>query len=365
MKNKFIFSLCFIVLLNFNLKAVSLDDVVDDVIGSLDKKFDNIFSDSLSLSETCYGTKFDFNIDLDVCKIASLLDQIKFDSCSLIGGEGGRQVGISGANLFCKAQMRKFSDYASKQASDFADYSSLNIDDESKEFLAKLPNGQDVKTYLRTWDINQITNKNSPDNQVLEYLKQGKQDVVNLFMEYSKTNGAKVDPAQIKIEDLKAPETLEDYKKGITQSVRNYKKILEDTSPNNISSLVRSKIQSGSNNEDLAKKIVEDNKKQFDLAKNIEIGQVLSSSNYEKIAIPTQEYINGIRKDLRPEIIAKIRKQQAYEIAKISEIEEKWQRKYEIAKILADKEIILAQKFDEKSAKEEINKIIENANIKE
>ncbi|MCW1537777.1 hypothetical protein OLR75_06420 [Campylobacter jejuni] len=37
-------------------------------------------------------------------------------------------------------------------------------------------------------------------------------------------------------------------------------------------------------------------------------------------------------------------------------------KKYEIAKLLADKEVILAQKFDEQGAKAEIDKIIQDAN---
>lgn len=345
-----------------SLNAIGLDDIVDGVIGGLDKKFDNLFSESLSLAETCYDVDFDFSTDLDLCKIAGLLDKLKFDACSLIGGEGGRQIGISGASAFCKAQMKKFSDYTSKQASDFVEFSAFNIEDEAKQFTGKFPSGQDVKTYLKVWDVNSLTRKNTPENQALEYLKQGKQEVVNLFMDYSKSSDGKTDPTQIKIEDLKAPSTLEEYKKGVAESVKNYKKILKETSPNAISSLVRSKIQSGDNNQKLAQEIVEQNKKQFDIAKNIEIGQVLSSSNYDRIAIPTQEYVEGIRRDLRPEMIAKIRKQQAYEIAKISEIEAKWQKKYELSKLLADKEAILSQKFDEDSARAEIDKIVDKAN---
>ncbi|ECK2550137.1 hypothetical protein FQW77_08660 [Campylobacter jejuni] len=345
-----------------SLNAVSLDDIIDSVIGGLDKKFDNLFSNSLSAIETCYGVKIDYNTDFDLCKIASAIDKIRFDSCSIIGGDGGREIGISGASAFCKAQLRKFSNYASKQAGDFAEYSSLNVDDETKQFLAKLPNGQDVKTYLKTWDVNSILSKDSDSNIVTQYLKQRNEDVIALFMDYSKTSEAKTDPSTMTIEDLKAPASLEEYKSGVAESVRNYKKILNDTNPNQMSSLVRSKLQSEGDNQKSAQKIIEDYKKQFDLAKNIEIGQALSASPYKKIAIPTQEYVQTIRRDLRPQAIADIRKQQAYEIAKIAEIEEKWQRKYEITKLLADKEAILAQKFDENSAREEIEKIINQAN---
>ncbi|MCW1538447.1 hypothetical protein OLR75_10420, partial [Campylobacter jejuni] len=55
----------------------------------------------LSLSETCFDTKIDFDTDFDICKIASAIDKLKIDSCSLIGGKGGKQIGLSGANAFC------------------------------------------------------------------------------------------------------------------------------------------------------------------------------------------------------------------------------------------------------------------------
>ncbi|WP_161594695.1 hypothetical protein [Helicobacter sp. MIT 11-5569] len=46
------------------------------------------------------------------------------------------------------------------------------------------------------------------------------------------------------------------------------------------------------------------------------------------------------------------------EIELISNIEYKYQRKYELAKLIADKEIILAQEFDEDSAKAEIDNLV-------
>lgn len=61
---------------------------------------------------------------------------------------------------------------------------------------------------------------------------------------------------------------------------------------------------------------------------------------------------------MRPKVISEIRKQQMQEIELISNIEYKYQRKYELAKLIADKEIILAQEFDEDSAKAEIDNLV-------
>lgn len=350
--------------LALNANAVSLDDVLDNIIGSLDKKFNNLFSSSLSVIETChYNGNFDIKTDFDICKVASKLDNLKFDACKLIGGSGGTQVGISGVQSFCNAQAKKFEDYVSKQSSDFIEYQALNIDEANKasEFAGKLPSGQDLKSYFKVWDINSVFKDNSPNNLASSYLLQGNQEVVSLMMDYAKSSGAKTDPSTIKVEDIKAPATLENYQSAINESVRNYKKILKDTSANSISSMVRSKLNGNNNDAKSAQNIVSENKKAFDLAKSAELGQALSTAGHKKFAIPTQEYVENLRSDLQLKAVAGIRKQQAEEIAIIARIEEKWNKKYEIAKLLADKEVILAQQFDSKSAQAEIDKIVADA----
>lgn len=365
MFNKSLLSLSLCAFLASSASALSLDNVMDSVSGSLDKKFNNLFSTSLSAIETChFNGKFDLNTDFDICQIASKLDNLKFDACKLIGGQGGQQVGISGAQSFCNTKTKKFEDYASKQASDFIEFQALNLDSANKanEFSGKLPSGQDLKSYLKTWDINSVLKDDSPNNVVGSYLKQGSNEVVSLVMDYAKSSGAKTTPSQIKIEDIKAPATLENYQSSINESVRNYKQILKDTNANQISSLVRSKLGGNNNDAKSAQNIVSENKKAFDLAKSAELGQALSTAEHRKFAIPTQEFVSNLRSDLQLKAIAEIRKQQAEEIAIISRIEEKWAKKYEIAKLLADKEVILAQKFDEKAARDEIDSIVANAN---
>lgn len=146
---------------------------------------------------------------------------------------------------------------------------------------------------------------------------------------------------------------MNDYRKGIDESIKNNREIYKTANPSQSAALARAKLN---NNEkadisDLANKIKSD----YDNAKIAEIGNVLSTSDYKKIAVPTQEYVKLLRKDLQPSAIAQIRKQQAKEIAIVSQIEEKWERKYNIAKLLMDKEKIMTQKFDEEAAKKEID----------
>lgn len=343
--------------------ALSIDSVADKVVGgifdSIDEKFNGLFKESLSLIETCYDADVDLNLDnLDVCEIAGELDKIQINVCSLIGGSGTKNVRpINGVQRLCNNKAREFKDYVSKTASDAVEYSVL--DSENLDFASKLPSGKTMREFLKGWDINEIFKDDSPTNVVANYLKNGNMKAVALFMEYAKLNNKEV--SQLKIEDLQAPANLEEYKKGVVESTKTHKSFLDSTNLNNITSLAKAKMQGVSDKSSAGSEVVKGYKKEFDLAKNAEIAYTLANADYQKIAIPTQEYVSSLRIDLQPEAIAQIRKQQAYESATINKITEKWERKYSLAKLLADKEAILAQSFDEQSAKSEIEQIIASA----
>ena len=168
--------------------------------------------------------------------------------------------------------------------------------------------------------------------------------------------GAKTDIKSINMEDIKAPSSMNDYRKGIDDGIKNYRTIIKNANPSQSASLARAKL-SKNNKEDM-KKLSNQLKSDYNNAKIAEIGNALATSDYKKIAIPTQDYVKLLRKDLQPGAIAQIRRQQAQEVALISQIEEKWERKYNLAKLLIDKEVILSQTFDEKKAREEVNRIV-------
>ncbi|WP_276883750.1 hypothetical protein [Campylobacter cuniculorum] len=353
---KVLFSLTLIGALSF-ADAVSIDDLTqslkDNVLKSLDKKFDGLFNEGLNYSEACFGLDTDINLnDVDFCSLADEIDKMKINTCSLFGGNGQKDLSLSGARSFCKDKVRKFEDYASKKSIDIIEYSTLNAD-ENNDYKSKLPNGKTLKQFYSDWDINNVLKK---DSVVSSYLKNGNMQAVSVFMDYAKTSNK--DLSELKVEDLSAPATLEDYRKGIDENIKSYRNSLTGTNQSSVSSLVRAKIQSGSDETQSSKEVLKTMKKEFDLAKNAEISLALSNSDYKKIPIPTQEYVLGLRKDLQPAAIAQIRKQQAYESAEIAKIEDKWNKKYENAKLIAEKEVIMAQKFDEESAKNEIEKLI-------
>ncbi|OCS21963.1 hypothetical protein CFVI97532_07120 [Campylobacter fetus subsp. venerealis cfvi97/532] len=356
--------------LALNLNAFSLDTIgngsINSAFNSLDKQFNGFLKQGTNLVNQCYDTSsFRFNTNLDICELASEIDKLNINVCSFIGGSGTKKVGITGAKSLCDSKSREFADYASKQAGDFVEWEMLNKEDkDSGKSSASLPNGQKVNEYFKNWDVSNIlkTDKGIAGS----YLKDGNMKAVGVIMDYAKTSGANTDITKIKIEDIKAPANLESYNKGIIDSVKTYKSAIKEANPNQVSNSVKATLSETdqSNLANKANEYVSKAKSNFDIAKQIEISNALAISNHKEIAIPTDEYVQTMRKDLRPLLVAQIRKQQAIETSIISSIEEKYANKYEVAKLLADKEVIMALQFDEASAKAEIEKIANSASSK-
>lgn len=331
---------------------------VGSVLGKLDQNFSNIFSKSLNFINACYGTNFKLpNSYTDACALAGELDSLKTNVCSAIGGSGNVEKGITGFQRLCNAKQRQFNDYVGKQAVNFAEWAVLQDNEKTTDFIAKFSSGISVATFDSNWDVNNLL---KGDGIASKLLKDGKMKDLELLMDYTKSYGATTDPNKIKIEDIQAPNSMNDYRKGIDESIKNNREIYRTANPSQSAALARAKLNKNENADikDLANKLKSD----YDNAKIAEIGNVLATSDYKKIAVPTQEYVKLLRKDLQPSAIAQIRRQQAQEVAIVSQIEEKWERKYNIAKLLMDKEKILAQKFDEEAAKKEINQIANQSN---
>ena len=204
-------------------------------------------------------------------------------------------------------------------------------------------------------------------NTISSYLTNGNMIAINTIMDYAKSSGAKTDINKIQIEDIKAPQTLEKYDEGIINSVIQYQSALREISAKKLSGEISKELSSSSPNNyaKVTSEYLEKQKVNFDIAKNIEISNVLANSDYKKISIPTDQYVQTMRSDLRPVLVGQIRKQQAYEVSVVSAIEEKYQKKFDIATLLADKEIIMAQSFDEESAKAQIEQIANSSSKKQ
>lgn len=339
-----------------NIFAINLGDLVGGIGGgiaggainsaleSLDKQFNGLLNKSLTFANACLGENYKLGVKADdICAIAGKLDNLKTNVC-------GQNVGLSGIKALCQAKQREFNNYISNSVVNLTEWAMLRENNNSQS--PTLPNGINLNEFNKNWDINNIL-KNS--NVVSDYLKDGKMNELNLIINYAKSYNAKSNPKDIKIENIKAPANLNEYKNGIVEYVNAQKAIFNNARPSASATLAKKKL-SENENADLSQ-LANDIKIDYDNAKIAEIGNELALNDYKKIAIPTQEYINLLRPDLKANAIAQIQKQQAFESQTIIKIEEKWNKKYNLAKLLIDKETILAQKFDEKTAKNEIDRI--------
>lgn len=296
--------------------------------------------------------------NMNICEKAKELDNLKVKIC----GSSQNIISSSAIISMCNNAIKKFEDYSSKKIGDYSRWEAINTSKSSNS--TKLPNGQTQSQYNKNWDIENVM---KTKNTISSYLTNGNMIAINTIMDYAKSSSAKTDINKIQIEDIKAPQTLEKYDEGIINSVIQYQSALREISAKKLSGEISKELSSSSPNNyaKVTSEYLEKQKVNFDIAKNIEISNVLANSDYKKISIPTDQYVQTMRSDLRPVLVGQIRKQQAYEVSVVSAIEEKYQKKFDIATLLADKEIIMAQSFDEESAKAQIEQIANSSSKKQ
>lgn len=364
MKKRFLVGLIVFFSLNVNAMAVDLNDIVNGIIGDiwgiLDKSTNQIAS-------VCY-TPSNSSSSLDACSLLNKLGDLELNVCSLAPPIPGftkksRNVSLSGLKRLCEAQAKDFADISSISASNVAE----NLIDESGlSEKTTLPNGMKVDDYLKRWDVSNILQDTAGTNLARTYFMGDNQKNLKLLMDYDKSansNGKSV--SQIKIKDIKAPKDLQTYRKNrqeLAESLYNNKK---ETSATSISSSVSLAIDGKKNTDaqNTARNFLTMKKNQIQTAKANEVGQALQiySNRNDTVAIPTQEAVEGLREDLQPILVARIRQQQIEEAQIIADINEKWDRREAVVELMVDKEVIMNETFDEAAAKAEIEKVVAQA----
>lgn len=226
----------------------------------------------------------------------------------------------------------------------------------------KLPNGKSVEEHFKTWNINDIVMKDNNDNSLVKkYILNNDNTMVRLMMDYSTTKEASnKNPNDIAIKDIaKAPSDLKSYNQGIYDLSKTISDNTNDTSAYSIGSAIKLKVNNANGDPKEAQQHLNDIQSQYDIAKNIEISNALKLAREDSdIPIPTQEYVDILREDLKPKAVAQIRKQQLRDAQIVKEINEKWDRKVAINKLIADKEVIMSLQFNENEAKAKIESIV-------
>lgn len=354
-----------------NSFSIGLDSVVNNVQGS----FGGILGNSISqywkeidkytsgVSGMCYEPSVSsLGSGGDICDIVNSIGNLNFNLCGLAPGLPGMQkksksIGLTGLKRLCNNQIKEFKDIASSTVQDFSE----DVFGEQPKTV-KLPNGKSVEDHFKTWNINDIIMKDNTDNSLVKkYILNNDNTIVRLMMDYSTTKEAtNKNPSDITIEDIaKAPSDLKSYNQGIYDLSKTISDNTNDTSAYSIGSAIKLKVNNANGDPKEAQKHLNDIQRQYDIAKNIEISNALKLAREDSdIPIPTQDYIDILREDLKPKAVAQIRKQQLRDAQIVKEINEKWDRKVAINKLIADKEVIMSLQFNENEAKAKIESIV-------
>ena len=365
-----------------NAHAFGLDDltgniggVVDSLTGgSLSNIINNIWkktdSSTGQIASVCYqpSVKFDRN---DTCGFINNLSSLETNICDFAPPIPGMKkkdtkVALSGLKSLCNAQRQKFSNIVSTTANNYAEHliEESGLSDEN----TTLPNGKKVKDYLRRWNVNDIIKDKSGTNVARTYFMNKDQKSLKLLMDYDKSihsNGNSVNA--MTTDEIQAPADLESYRDDRQELARTLFNNTKETSATAVSALAKLSISGGANGQKLqgqeaqnkALEIVQNKKEQIEYAKANEIGHALNihAAKNNSLAIPTQEMVSLLRKDLQHQAIAQIRQQQMEEATIIANISEKWDRRAAIAELMVDKEVIMNEEFDEEAAQQAIDQI--------
>lgn len=357
------------IILSINANAANIDNILGDFLGGIFSALDKSSSQSLSM---CYTPESNFGLDSsgDICSIVNKLPSM--DVCSLVPEIQGfrkksQSVSLSGLRQLCKTNTKAFSDISSSALNNVAENVIDNSTGEISE-TTKLPNGKTVGSFVRSWNINNFVKEQTEKTNFVEtMLSSNNNQALRLAMDYSKSAEASgKEPGDISSADIKAPKTLEDYRKGRQELAKSFYSASEDVSASSISGGASLKVKGkkGKEAQSAAREYLTSKEDDFNMAKANEIGNALSVYNANRpgnLAIPTQEYVDILRQDLQPTAVAQIRKQQLEEAEIIARITEKWDRKKAIAALVADKEVIMNEEFDNEAAQKEIDQIVSSA----
>lgn len=358
--NKIFFSITIITSLSW---SVDLDSMINSNIDNTWGKFSNM---TKGINEICYEPDDLSIFGLDICQQLNKLNKLNAKICSSTPNFMGFKkknsaIGLSGLKKFCQARVKEFTDISATVAGNVVE----NIWDEINEKLGDkiLPNGKKYSEYIKIWDINNILKVNNLNTDTIRnYILNSKNEELKVVMDYLKSsNGTGKDTKNFNIKDIKAPENLESYKIGVFELANIFSTNSKETSPSTIGNVLAKKIENAklADKQSIAKNYLQNVKVQISNAKANEIGQRLElARSSDDIIIPTQEYVNILRDDLKMSTIAKIRKQQLREAQIVSQVNEKWNKREILNQLIAEKELIMAMKFNEVEAQLKIDKII-------
>ena len=336
--------------------------------GLISSSFNQIDNATGNLVGQCYAPAG--SGDFDICSIVNQVDNINDNICGLLPSVPGfvkksKSIGLrdeisdvkNSISSYCSSKQKEFKDVlASTQAE------MLDILNEKIKKNQKLPNGMGVDEFNEKWsDIKTVISENKP-SLFMTAIQTNNQDVLKLMRDNDRFKKSE-NINDIKMTDFGVAKNITEYnelRQNLANQSSNNKFV---TLPSNISSNVAVSLKNakvkGSAAQRKAQEITSKQKEFIEVAKASEISLALDVNRQKgDYALPIEEMVKIARIDKQPQIIAEMRDQQKREAYLIASINERWDKREALIDLLATKEVILNEPFDEASAKSEIESIV-------
>ena len=336
--------------------------------GLISSSFNQIDNATGNLVGQCYTPAG--SGDFDICSIVNQVGNINDNICGLLPSVPGfvkksKSIGLrdeisdvkNSISSYCSSKQKEFKDVlASTQAE------MLDVLNEKIKKNQKLPNGMGVDEFNEKWsDIKTIISENKP-SLFMTAIQTNNQDVLKLMRDNDRFKKSE-NINDIKMTDFGVAKNITEYnelRQNLANQSSNNKFV---TLPSNISSNVAVSLKNakvkGSAAQRKAQEITGKQKEFIEVAKASEISLALDVNRQKgDYALPIEEMVKIARIDKQPQIIAEMRDQQKREAYLIASINERWDKREALIDLLATKEVILNEPFDEASAKSEIESIV-------
>ena len=358
-----------------NLYAFDASGALNGLINSglsglISSSFNQIDNATGNLIGQCYAPANSGSGDFDICSVVNQVGNIDDNICGLLPNVPGftkksKSIGLKGEisnvknsiSSYCSSKQKEFKDILASTQVEM-----LDVLSEKAKKNQKLPNGMGIDEFNDKWsDIKTVISQNKP----------------SLFMTAIQTNNQDVLKLMRDNDRFKKSESINDIQMtdfGVAKNITEYNELRQNlanqssnnkfvTLPSNISSNVAVSLKNakvkGSAAQRKAQEITGKQKEFIEIAKANEISLALDVNRQKgDYALPIEEMVKIARIDKQPQIIAEMRDQQKREAYLIASINERWDKREALIDLLATKEVILNEPFDEASAKSEIERIV-------
>jgi len=304
--------------------------------------------------------------NLDLCSYMETQDDFVVDICKFAPDMPGFTKKTNTLLLKSDEHMK---DFCEKSVQEQAQSAIKDIDKFSKENNfnfgtsndATDANEKEAGRFFATSGSPKEIMKNS-ESISRQALYSGNQKVMREVVNYAKNSNTAM--SNVKLKDISAPSDYTNYLLDRKALVKGSFSDHYSQSPLVVTSEARNKVQDTDDPKaaiDEAKQITANASDKIDFGTNKRIQLYLdASAKNNDYAIPTQEMVNLLREDLRPEAIANIKQQMKRETLIISELMQIDQARKDILTISGNKAAVITRQFNTTEATKKIDDLIDD-----